>query len=343
MSLGPLAQLCRRLAASYAAGIDPRATWRREAAAARGEAADRLAAVADELDSGTALEDALRSTRPLFPKTFYELVAVGEESGRSPEVFERLADHYDQLLAMRRAFALRMSWPLIQLVGAVGVIAVFILVLGFIPDAPDPLGWGTGVAGLAKFGAAIAAVLALIYVAYVALARGLAPHRPLHRLVLAIPYAGGAVRTLAVSVIAAVLELTLASGMEIRRAVDLALRAARLAPFADAAAAVRARLTAGDELHVALAQHDEFPRDFIDAVAVGEQAGRLPEQMTVIARLYRERAYAALAILAQVVAFLLWGLIVAVIIFGFMAPLVRSIIQPYQDALDFLNESQGGR
>jgi type II secretory pathway component PulF len=108
------------------------------------------------------------------------------------------------------------------------------------------------------------------------------------------------------------LEATLEAGVETRKALRLALRSTRFAPLADTEDEVAADITRGDEIHEALRRTGVFPQDFLDAVAVGEQSGRLPEAMGTLSRNYQEQAEAAIAVLSTLGG---WGVYVLVALF----------------------------
>jgi type II secretory pathway component PulF len=67
-------------------------------------------------------------------------------------------------------------------------------------------------------------------------------------------------------------------------------------------------------LQMALAETGAFPRDLLDAIAVGEQSGMLQETMERQAEEYRQRAATAISILAQFFGYLVWALVAALIV-----------------------------
>src|SRR5437773_7089593 len=118
-----LSLLCRRLGTALGAGVDIRRVWEREA---QGHGSPTLRArmmrISDELIRGESLTEAVSVTGSYFPPLFRELVGVGEQTGNLAEVFLGLADHYDHQVQMRRAFVSWITWPMFQLVAALGVI-----------------------------------------------------------------------------------------------------------------------------------------------------------------------------------------------------------------------------
>jgi type IV pilus assembly protein PilC len=111
ISLSSLSRLCRRVGTSIEAGVDVRTVWGGEATRARGEAATQLNVIKDQVADGHTVAEAMRATKGYFPPLVCEMVEAGEFSGRLGEVFHQLADHYDNLLRLRRSFLAGIWWP----------------------------------------------------------------------------------------------------------------------------------------------------------------------------------------------------------------------------------------
>ena len=98
-----LAQLCRRWAIALEAGIDIRRLLAREGTAAgRHALGRRLQQISGEVAAGHSLTDAIDRTGEFFPVLFREMLHVGEETGKTAEVFRQLAEHYDHQIKLRR-------------------------------------------------------------------------------------------------------------------------------------------------------------------------------------------------------------------------------------------------
>ncbi len=92
---------------SIDAGVPLTKVFRQQAE--RGSAAVQPLAgrVAARLERGDNLEDALRDERAVLPPLFLALVAVGEQTGRLPEVFEELQNYYQLQQKLTRHFRRR--------------------------------------------------------------------------------------------------------------------------------------------------------------------------------------------------------------------------------------------
>jgi type II secretory pathway component PulF len=218
---------------------------------------------------------------------------------------------------------------MIQLSAAVFIVGVLIWVLGFIAssygEAPyDILGLGLqGNEGLAIYVSIIATVVAIGVGIYFLIRSGAAWTRPVQRWVMRIPAIGHSLRILALSRIAWTLGLTLEAGMDVRRALPFSLKSTALDHFARHADAAAAVVNQGDDVFTAVARTGAFPADFLDALQVGEQSGRLDESMLKLADLYQDRARAAIATLTHIAGFAVWALVALMIV----AILVRIVSQ----------------
>ncbi|WP_347246278.1 type II secretion system F family protein, partial [Thermogutta sp.] len=142
-----LVQLCQRMATQIEAGVDLRTICRREAERATGGAYRRaIRVVAEAVNKGYALADALALTEDYFPRLFLQIVRIGEETGKLPEAFRLLGRYYEEEIARRRTFWSLLVWPLFELTFAIIVIGFLIWIMGEIGKRGDvvldPLGFG---------------------------------------------------------------------------------------------------------------------------------------------------------------------------------------------------------
>jgi type II secretory pathway component PulF len=321
ISTRALAQLCRRLSIAVGAGIDARTMWAKETERTRGCVRDRLAAVSRAVSKGESLHDALLFTGDFFPVLFREMADVGEQTGKLDAIFAQLADYYEERLKLRRQFLAVITWPMFELTAAVAAVGFLIWIMGVIQEMNrnqggfDPLGIGLyGNRGLAIYLGFVFGVVAIAWLTIRAIARGLAWTRPIQYALMRIPVLGKALETLALARLAWSLSATLHSGMELRRALRLSLASTNNAKFTDKIQTIDDEIEQGNSIYDAFSEAGCFRNDFLDAVAVGEQSGRLEEAMDGLSRQYQEQAQYAFKTLNTVAAFLVWMLIAAVII-----------------------------
>lgn len=315
-----LAGLSRRLGTSLEAGIDLRKVLTREATATSRRALGRQCeTLRADVQRGHSLSDALERTGEFFPPLFREMVRVGEETGKLPEVCRHLAEHYDLQVQMRRNFLAAITWPMMQLTVAVLVVGLVIWILGLIGgltgQTTDILGFGLiGNQGVLIYFSIVGVIALAIFVIVRGVVGGHVWARPLQNLILRLPVIGASMRTLALSRLAWSLHLTLDAGMDLRRAIPLALRSTRDPQLIATSEPIVYDVGRGREVAEAMADTGVFPQDFIDVVDVGERSGRLPEQLGILSNQYQDQARRALATITTFAGFGVWLLVAALII-----------------------------
>ncbi len=312
--LKSLGELARRLAVSTDAGIDDRKIWQGEADRCPVSMRPVVAEIRDAVAQGDSLTDAFARTGDFFPSMFREMVEVGEKTGSLPTVFRQLADHYEHRLKLNRLFLAAITFPVIQLGLALAVIGILILVMGALDV--DILGFNlTGVSGLLVYLLIIAGVAGALFLVFLSAKRGASWTRPLQLLIIRLPGIGGCLQTIALAQMSWVLHLTMNVAIDVRRALTLALRSTGTDYFRQHTDQIVADVSGGGEIHRALSRTGVFPEDFIAAVEVGEQSGRLTESMGRLSKQYEEKAKLALTTLSVIAGFVIWALVAAFIIF----------------------------
>ena len=335
ISLKALADLCYRMTTSLGAGVDVRKSWDREARNSRGRARAAYLHISDAINEGSSVSAAVRGTGTFFPTLFREMVTVGEESGHLAEIFRQLCDHYNHQLQLRKVFFSAITWPLVELGMALGVVGFLIWIMGLIADMHkgskpmDLLGFGLiGTPGLIRYVLFLAALAALGFALYRAVRQGVIWVAPLQRLILRVPRLGRALEILALARIAWSMHLTMNAGMELRRALTLSLRGTNNVRFTSAIPQILASVSAGQTIHESFAATGAFPHDFLDAVEVGEESGRLVETLAVLSNRYQEEARGAMQTLTALAGFAVWAVVammIAMLIFRLFSSYVGAI------------------
>ena len=124
------------------------------------------------------------------------------------------------------------------------------------------------------------------------------------------------------------MELTLEAGMDLLKAMRLALDSTRNAYYTQHTDQILRAIRAGREVHEALADTGAFPFEFLAAVEVGERSGRLPEAMKSLSTEYHERARHAVQTLTVLAGWGVWAL-VAIMIVGMIFRMAMQTFVPY--------------
>jgi len=322
VSLPNLVTLCQAFRVGHGAGLSITDVFNQQARKGPRAAREVIGRIAQRLDKGDALEDVMRSQGGYFPPLFNSMVAVGEQTGNLPEIFKKLERYFRLQLTLRRQFISQIIWPVIQLVGSIGVITMLLLILGWIAPAEgppfDPLGFGVGPVGAVRFLLTVAVFFGSLFLIYFIATRALGQKAAVHRLILSIPGVGPCLQALALSRLALALQLTLDSSLSTPKAVKRSLWASGNAAYEAISDKVVADIKRGDELFESLSKPGVFPEEFLQAIHTGEESGQLSEVMGRQAEHYHEEASLKMTILTRLASIAVWAFVAALIIFAIL-------------------------
>lgn len=281
-----------------------------------------LAAVTRDVEQGSDLSSALRNHGRFFPDLFIDMVDVAEQSGSLPEVLAGLGDHYDNVLRLRRSFIASITWPAIQLVAAILIVALLILVMGLIAEsrpgqpATDMLGWGlSGPSGALKWLAVSFGSIFGILAAYFIAAKVFNQQRFLDSMLLHVPVVGQCMRSFAIARFSWAYSLTQQAGMPIGRSIEASFRATGNGAFMGASQQVTEMVMQGQEVSVALDAVRLFPDDYLHMVQVAETTGTIPEMLQKLSPEFESQARRSLSALAAVMGWVVWLIVAGLIVF----------------------------
>lgn len=324
LGLKPLAEMCRRTATSHATGVEARKIWEREAKTGSPKKQRQFKKVSEAVNRGSTLADALKETDEYLPQLVYDMVHVGEQSGRVDESLNRLGQYYEQMRTLRTAFLAGITWPVIQLILAVFAIGFVIWIMGMMNGGKEPgpndlntdiLGFGLkGNSGLAIY----FTIVGTIFIGGFFFLRSLINGR-LSKLVMVplmrIPALGRALQLMAMSRMSWALGMTVESGMPADKCAAVAIRSTQNAFFTQHDRAIKESIKRGETFHEAFLDTGAFPEDFLDAVLVGEETGRLGESMEKISQSYESQGKAVMSTLAVVAGVGVWLMVGGCIVF----------------------------
>jgi len=335
-----LIALCRRISISLETGVDVRTVFQREAQTGPNWFRHKMQDAADLIERGQGVSEALGEVGPALPELVHSMVRVGEQTGHLDTVFARLAEHYEMRNRMHRDFWSTAWWPIFQFAISLVVIGFLIAITGWLRSMPgnedlDIIGLGLyGFRGLLVYVSILSAIVIAGFMLLRAAKKGSLWVGSVQRVILLIPKLGNAIRTLALARMAWTLDIALDSGMDTTRALRLGLNSTYLIPFIKSGDSIADNIARGTDIYTTMLQTNLFPTDFLDAVRVGEESGRLPETMGRLAVLYQEEARAAMRVLSTVAGFVVWAIVAMMIIAmiftlaGFYAKTIEDMSSP---------------
>jgi type II secretory pathway component PulF len=327
-----LARLCHNLGIGLHAGLDVRRIWENEYQRASPGVRNHLDIVRQHIAVGDSLASAFKDTNGYFPPLFCEMVEVGERTGRMEKVFERLAEHYEQILVLRRNFVAGIAWPMIELTIGVLVVGLLIWILGMIgggADGPDLSVFGLrGASGAVIWFSLVGAVVAMIALPILGFQKGWLDPGPFFRVLLYVPWVGKGLRTISLARLTWALAMATDSDLPPDKSIELAVRSTQNSYYTDMMEQMRLIIRRGGEMHEAFRSTGQYPADFVEAVETGELAGRLSETLQHLSRDYDERSkmwYRGLSVACGFAVFALVATLMIVMIFQvfqlYMAPI----------------------
>ncbi len=227
------------------------------------------------------------------PRTFSnldcEMVVAGASGGRLDAVTGYLSSYYESLARTRRRIIGGLTYPIVLL----HVAAVLLAVPKAVSDGPEAFGWAVAQV-LGVFYAALIVVWLLVAVVSRAVQRSALADR----IVMKIPIIGGARRALVASRFCQTLNILIRSGAGILGSIDRAGEVGGSALFREGAGSVTEDVRRGERLGEAVEASGAFPEDVIRGFEIGEDSGRLDDEMERLATRYDEQLKDRLAALA---------------------------------------------
>jgi type IV pilus assembly protein PilC len=339
LPLKVLSPWCRALRHGVDIGLPLGKIFRQQAKSGPPAGRTLAATLAERVEDGQSLREALKPDARRFPVLFVELVGVGERAGRLTETFITLEEHFDTLIDANRKFAQALVYPLMMYLAAVVVIAVMLLVLGLLAPADgkgfDPLGLGLlGPTGAAIWLAFAGGFTAAIYVGFQYVKSNEELRARGEALALKVPGLAGCFRAFALHRFALGLHMTSEAGIKADKSLALSFRATSNRAYTAHGDAAARSAREGNKIAPTLSACGEtlFPADYVDAVHVGEETGRLPDVMARQARQYQEEAARKMKVLAMLAGAAVYAM-VGLMVIALIVRLLMSIGGVYADAM----------
>ena len=295
--------------------------------------------MADQMEKGESLTDAIAESGVGLPTLFREIVGMAEQAARLPDALGELERHYEAVQTARKQFRTALIWPAISYCLAILVIALLIFILGML-GTNDPLGLGlSGMSGafvilLVGYGGAAAAVL--VYRTAMASddVQGAFQAAAIH-----IPGLAGCARAVALSRFTMSYHMMAEAGMPADKVIKASLKATTNTAYSRHAETIAKEVRKGEEVSEVLGPYGEklFPSDFMAVVALGEETGNLAELMHKQSKHYAEEAARKMSFLAKLAGGAVYAMVGVFIIVLILKVLLGPVSQPYKDAMDWID------
>jgi len=256
-----------------------------------------LGEVAHKLSSGIPLSDCLREHPRQFDDLYCDLVASGEQSGSLETIYDRIATYKEKAEALKAKIKKAMTYPIAVMV--IAAIVTSILLIFVVPVFEEIFaGFGAElpaftlfVVGISDFMVAywhlgLGAVFLAIFLFKRAHRNSQKLRDQVDRQILKLPVIGDVLEKAAVARYARTLSTTFAAGVPLIDALESAAGASGNAVFRDAILEVRAEVTSGMQMNLAMRNCNIFPDMVIQMVAIGEESGAVDDMLSKVANVY---------------------------------------------------------
>lgn len=258
---------------------------------------DKLTAVADDIQGGASISDALAKHSNVFSGFYVNMVRAGEESGKLNQTFEYLAAYLDRSYALTVKTRNALIYPAFVITTFI-VVMVLMLTMVFprlatiIIEAGQEIPIYTQVVisisdFLINYGLflLVALVLGAIWLwRFIGTPRG---RMALGRFVISIPIVGGLFRKLYLSRIADNMFTMLSSGISIVRALEITAAVVNNAVYELLLAEAAEGVKSGRAMSEVFGEHTEFPGIMVQIIRIGEETGELGNILKTLSDFYQ--------------------------------------------------------
>lgn len=243
-----------------------------------------LQKVIDGLKSGSTVTESLHGTGRWLPSFDTALIHAGETSGRLPNCFRLLSDHYNDRARIVRQVLSNLAYPLALFHFAVLIFPIQQL-QGLVLRS-DVLGF------LFQKASLLAPIYAVVLVIIFACQsqRGHIWRAMLERIFHPIPVLGSARRSLALARLSASLEALISAGVTIIEAWEIAVLACGSPALARTVLGWRSQLEAGLTHAELVSASREFPEVFSNLYSTGEVSGQTDESLLRLQKYFQDDA-----------------------------------------------------
>jgi type II secretory pathway component PulF len=297
-----------------------------------------LSEIIADIEAGDTLSEAMSKRPKVFPSLYVNVVEIGESTGRLDSVFFDLARHYKRIDDLIRNVRKAMIYPAFVIVALLVAAFVFLTVVfpplfQLLVEFEVPLPMITKVVmGVSNFIRTnlflILGGIAVFIILFIVLRRNDKTKYYIDWGELNFPFLKKLFILLRISFFMRYLSMMLSAGMEILRSLELSILSINNLVIQKMLMAAREQVIEGEFLSDSLRRIRYIPHMVTRMIAIGEEAGNLPDQMEYVADHYNEelerRITAALALLEPILLVLLAALALALVL-GVLLPLYNLV------------------
>jgi type IV pilus assembly protein PilC len=261
-----------------------------------------IAQVYEDVQKGSALSEAMKKHRNVFPEVLVNMVEAGELSGTLDQVMERMAIHFEKENRIVTKVKSALIYPIILTIVAVAVVIFLLIVVmptfismfessGVAMPLPTRILLSISNAIRSYWYAILLASTGIAYFTgrYLKSEKG---SYNFDRFKLNMPVVKGTVRKIATSRFTRTLSTLLASGIPLMNAMDVAAKVVGNKVVAEGIEKAREEIRKGIAMSEPIKKMGVFPPMVDSMIKIGEESGALDEMLAKTANFYDEEVEA---------------------------------------------------
>lgn len=297
-----------------------------------------LVRIKDDIKEGSSLADALNKYPKVFEKIYVQLVRAGEATGKLEKILERLTVYLERREQISKKVSGALQQPIIQLVVAVGVVAV--LMIKVVPQMAanfsskkTELPWPTALLlSMSNFMIDYFLVIIIGFIGFIVVFKlwssSATGGRQLDELKLRLPLIKYLSKTNAVVQFSYTLGLLLEGGVHISEALDIVVSIIDNRVLATALRKARDNIVKEGKIAEYLQKTNMFPPIAIYLIKTGEQTGQLDTMLLTVADNY-EKDYIELidkltGLIAPIMLFVM-AIVIGFIVLAIAMPMMQQM------------------
>jgi len=252
-----------------------------------------------DIESGTALAEAMRKYPLYFDDLFCNLVHAGEQAGILETLLDKIATYKEKVENIKSKIKKALFYPTAVIV--VAFIITAILLIFVIPQFKSMFeGFGADLPAMTMFVVDLSnafqkywylifgAIFGIIYTFMYFKKRSKALNDLLDRFVLKVPVFGEIVTKATIARFARTLSTMFAAGMPLVEALATVAEACGNVVYGKAIMQMRDDVAVGTQMNVSMKQSGLFPNMVVQMLAIGEETGAVDSMLSKVADFFEE-------------------------------------------------------
>jgi type IV pilus assembly protein PilC len=298
---------------------------------------EMLNAIRADIESGTALSEALGKFPVQFDELYRNLTKAGESAGVLETILDTIANYKEKTESLKSKIKKALFYP--ATVIAVAILVSAVLLVFVVPQfqavfqsfGADLPAFTLMIIAASDFMISywwlvLAVVVGTIFAFIFFKKRSLAFAHFLDRMMLKIPVVGQILHNAAIARFARTLGVTFRAGVPLVEALDTVAGATGNTVYETAVLRIKNDVAVGYPLNMSMKQVNLFPHMVVSMTAIGEEAGALDTMLLKVAEFYEEEvdnAVDALSSLLEPMIMIIIGIVVGSMVVGMYLPIFK--------------------